>query len=450
MEAEGRDAVTQGPAAGAAAASRASLPMTAPAPDLSVVVVLPPGIVPEVGYAASLRAALATLACTAETVVVAAPADVAAARQAWPEADIEAAPGDGYGVALVHGLRRARGEWVLVVDADLREPGPAVVRLWAARDKGEILIGSRFVPGAAVRVPALRSGLSRALNRVFRRGLSLGVADLSSATRLVRRKTLAAHYDARGYDILQELLVRAYADGWRVVEVPIDYEPAHPGAAYPRALGVGADYLRRFWALWKLRNSILAADYDDRAHDSAIWLQRYWQRQRFKHITELVQGQGRVLDVGCGSSRIIGALVKNSVCIDILRRKLRYARRFGRPLVHGSGFTLPVPDASFECVLCSQVIEHVPKESPILKELDRALAPGGRLVLGTPDYARWEWVVTEKLYGWAAPGGYADEHIGHYTREELIARYTGMGWTHEDTRYILRGELILAFRKPRR
>ena len=63
-------------------------------------------------------------------------------------------------------------------------------------------------------------------------------------------------------------------------------------------------------------------------------------------------------------------------------------------------------------------------------------------MLGTPDYARWEWVVTEKLCGWAAPGGYADEHIGHYTRDELIARYTGMGWTHEDTRYILRGELI--------
>jgi SAM-dependent methyltransferase len=440
--------MTQGPATAVAAASHASLAAAAPAPELSVLLVLPSGIVPEVGYAAGLRSALASLGCTVEIVVVAAPRDVETARQVWPDAAVEASPGEHYGEALVHGLRRARGEWVLLVDADLREPGPAVGRLWAARHQGEILIGSRFAPGAAVRVPPLRRGLSRALNRVFRRGLSLGVADLSSATRLVRRKTLAAHYDARGYDILQELLVRAYADGWRVIEVPIDYEPAHPGSAYPRALGVGADYLRRFWALWKLRNSILAADYDDRAHDSAIWLQRYWQRQRFKHITELVQGQGRVLDVGCGSSRIIGALVKDSVCIDVLRRKLRYARRFGRGLVHGSGFTLPVPDASFPCVLCSQVIEHVPKESPILKELDRALAPGGRLVLGTPDYARWEWVVTEKLYGWAAPGGYADEHIGHYTREELIARYTGMGWTHEDTRYILRGELILAFRKP--
>jgi len=300
-----------------------------------------------------------------------------------------------------------------------------------------------------VKMPGPRLALSRALNRVFSRGLSFGVRDLSSATRLMRRKTLANAYDARGFDILQELLVRAYADGWRVIEVPIAYEAAHPEKAYPRALGVGADYLRRFWALWKLRNSILAADYDDRAHDSAIWLQRYWQRQRFKHITELVEGQGRVLDVGCGSSRIIGALVPDSVCIDILRRKLRYDRKFGRPLVHGSGFTLPVPDASFPCVLCSQVIEHVPKESPILKELDRALAPGGRLVLGTPDYSRWEWVVTEKLYGMAAPGAYADEHIGHYTREELIARYTGMGWTHEATRYILRGELILAFRKPK-
>jgi ubiquinone/menaquinone biosynthesis C-methylase UbiE len=131
-----------------------------------------------------------------------------------------------------------------------------------------------------------------------------------------------------------------------------------------------------------------------------------------------------------------------------LRRKLRYARRFGVPLVHGSGFSLPVRDASFPCVLCSQVIEHVPKSSPILAELVRTLAPGGRLVLGTPDYARVEWVVTEKLYGFFAPGGYADEHIAHYTRDELIAHFTAMGWRHEATRYILRGELILAFTKP--
>jgi hypothetical protein len=89
----------------------------------------------------------------------------------------------------------------------------------------------------------------------------------------------------------------------------------------------------------------------------------------------------------------------------------------------------------------------VPKESTILTELERVLAPGGRLVLGTPDYANWEWVVTEKLYGWVAPGAYADEHIAHYSRKELVERFEARGFKLEAVRYILRGELILAFRK---
>jgi ubiquinone/menaquinone biosynthesis C-methylase UbiE len=116
--------------------------------------------------------------------------------------------------------------------------------------------------------------------------------------------------------------------------------------------------------------------------------------------------------------------------------------------VQASGFALPFADGRFPCVLCSQVIEHVAKTSPILGELVRVLAPGGRLVLGTPDYANWEWVVTEWLYGKVAPGAYADEHIAHYTRAELVERFESLGFRHEATRYILRGELILAFRKP--
>jgi ubiquinone/menaquinone biosynthesis C-methylase UbiE len=130
-----------------------------------------------------------------------------------------------------------------------------------------------------------------------------------------------------------------------------------------------------------------------------------------------------ILDVGCGSSRIIGALRPDSVAVDILFRKLRYARRFARQLIHGSGFYLPFTDESFPCVLCSQVIEHVSKDSPILDELERVLAPGGRLVLGTPDYDNWEWVYMEKLYGMFAPGGYADENIAHYSYRELVERF---------------------------
>jgi len=57
--------------------------------------------------------------------------------------------------------------------------------------------------------------------------------------------------------------------------------------------------------------------------------------------------------------------------------------------------------------------------------------------------------VTEALYKRAAPNAYADEHVTHYTRAGLIEYFTGRGYAHEATRYILRGELILAFTKHR-
>jgi SAM-dependent methyltransferase len=344
----------------------------------------------------------------------------------------------------------ATGEFIVTMDADLSHAPSVIARLWARRHEAEIVIASRYVEGGTAEMPWSRYVLSRVLNRVFSRGLGLRVGDMSSGFRLYRAASLPPLDDLpRDFDILQAILVRAYAEGQSVIEVPFAYRPRVHGQSHARVLKFGVAYARTFWSLWKLRNSILCADYDARAHDSVIPLQRYWQRMRHKHVADLIEGEGAVADVGCGSSRIIAALPKGSVGVDVLFRKLRYARRFGVPLIQGSGFSLPFRDESFSCVLCSQVIEHVPKESPILRELVRILKPGGRLVLGTPDYANWEWLVTEKLYGFFAPGAYADEHIAHYTREELIRHFEQTGFTHEATRYILRGELILAFRKRR-
>lgn len=361
-----------------------------------------------------------------------------------------AAARPGFGPALRAGLDAASGDYVLTVDAECGDAAVAARDLWDSRAEAEVIVASRYVPGARAGMSAARRLASRAVNAAFGRGLSLPVTDLSSAFRLYRRAVLLdQRLAAQDYDVLPESLVRALAGGWSVREIPLRVDLARRDRSIRPLLNLGASYIRTFASLWQLRNSIQAGDYDARAHDSIIPLQRYWQRQRFRHITGLIAGQGPVLDVGCGSSKIIGALPAGSVALDILANKLRYSRRYGRPLVRGSGFTLPFADASFPCVLSSQVIEHVPMDSPILSELARTLAPGGRLVLGTPDYARWEWVYIEKAYGFFKPGGYADEHIAHYTREGLIRHFTGLGYTHEATRYILRGELILAFRKPR-
>ncbi len=356
-------------------------------------------------------------------------------------------PSEGFGAAMRAGLESARGEWVMTVDPHASQASEVVGDLWRHRFDAEIIVASRYMSGARAAMRLRRRLVSRAINKIFSRGLSVPVTDLSSVFWLyrgdvVRSQTLAA----RDYDLLPELLVRALAGGWRVAEIPLRTDVSRRGAS--GLVRLSRAYARTFAALWQLRNSIAAGDYDARAYDSIIPLQRYWQRQRYKHVTGLIAGEGAVCDVGCGSSRIIETLPKGSVAIDILPQKVRYARRYGVPLLRASGFALPFADASFSCVLCSQVIEHVPMDSPILGELVRVLKPGGRLVLGTPDYDRWEWVYMEKAYGFFKPGGYADEHIAHYTYAGLVRHFTALGFLHEQTRYVLRGELIMAFRKP--
>ena len=358
---------------------------------------------------------------------------------------------NGYGTALVAGIQQSSGDYIVVMNADHAHPAAFLRDLWAVRESAEVVIASRYISNGQANMSSARKILSKVLNVLFSRGLDLKIHDISSGFRLYKSsviKNIAT--ESTDYDILQEILVKLLMDGRQIREIPFSYQsPAHDNY-FGRLMNFGWAYLKTFARMWKLRNSIASADYDARAYDALMPPQRYWQRMRYKHITQLLSGQGQCLDVGCGSSRIVGALPPGSIALDILMRKLRYTRRFKRAAVQGSIFSLPVPNESFPCVLCSQVIEHVPR-SNVLDELDRVLQPGGFLILGTPDYANWQWVLIEWLYKILLPQAYADEHITHYTYRELVDEFvTRRSYQLEAVRYILRGELILGLRKPPR
>jgi ubiquinone/menaquinone biosynthesis C-methylase UbiE len=199
--------------------------------------------------------------------------------------------------------------------------------------------------------------------------------------------------------------------------------------------------------MWRLRNSVASADYDYRAFDSPIWLQRYWQRTRHRIVLGFLDGRGGVLDVGCGSSRIILDL-PSAIGLDILPNKLRWLQPRHPLLVRASCHNVPFRDASFDTVIHSEVIEHVPDVPDVLGEAWRVLKPGGMLILGTPDYGRWLWWVLEWIYGQILSGGYAEEHITHFTRASLAARLRGMGFEVLDCQYVGFCEMIFKARKP--
>lgn len=396
------------------------------------------------------RAALDVLNVAGDIIVVAPPTERLHAIVSAGGATMVEAKSSAYGDILRSGLEAARGSWIVTMDADSMNTADFIRSMWANRFDGEVLIGSRYVRGSVAQMRVGRRLLSRLLNAVYRRGLSLPFRDLSSGFRMYRRDVLddIAPLEAKGLDILPEILVKAICQGWRVRETPFWYQGSSPWTR-ARMARLGLGYLGTLGSLFGLRNSVKAADYDHRAFDSWIPLQRYWQRKRFEIIRNFVASPagGRILDIGCGSSRIVQTL-PGVVGTDLAMRKLRWLRAPGRHLFQGDMNRLPFRDGVFDTVICSEVIEHIPKEDVRLGEIIRVISPGGLLVLGTPDYSRKRWLLLEWVYGKVFPNGYVKEHINRYSREGLRKELTDLGLEILSYRYVGGSEVIFAARVP--
>lgn len=354
----------------------------------------------------------------------------------------------GYGGALLTGFAATTAPYIVTMDADLSHRPVFLEEFWRRRDEAEVLIASRYVPGGRADMGRVRRVLSHILNRTYRRVLLLPLRDLSSGFRMYRRDILAElELHARDFDVLEEILIRVHAEGWRIQEIPFHYMARGSGVSHVRLFKFSWALLKTLVRMWRLRNSVSAADYDFRAFDSPIWLQRYWQRTRHRIILGYLEKRDGILDIGCGSSRIILDLPR-AVGMDILQSKLRWLRLRHRLLVRGSCDRLPFRDGSFAAVINSEVIEHVPDVPEIMTEMWRVLRPGGILVLGTPDYGRWLWWVLEWIYGKVLTEAYAHEHITHFTREELAKRLHAAGYEVLDCRYVGFCEMIFRARKP--
>jgi dolichol-phosphate mannosyltransferase len=349
----------------------------------------------------------------------------------------------GYGGALKAGFEQAQGEYIITMDADLSHSPSFLPAIWRARHDAEVVIASRYVSGGAADMPWPRYALSRILNLIFARGLSLPIRDVSSGFRLYRASVLRGmSIQSTHFDILEEILIQAHANGWRIIEIPFRYKARHSGKSHVALFKFGWAYLKTFLRMWRLRNSIDSADYDYRAYDSIIPLQRYWQRTRHNIILDFAREAGKTLDVGCGSSRILLNL-PNAVGLDIQMGKLRYIRRYGAQGLVGSAFALPFPDECFDCLISSEVIEHLPSDPALFEEMTRLVKPKGCLILGTPDYGGYIWPLLEFFYKHLAPGGYADEHITHYTRRSLENILESHGFECQDVAWIGRAEMIM-------
>jgi len=137
----------------------------------------------------------------------------------------------GLGRSYVDGLKWAVEQPVDLIcqmDADLSHDPAQLPRLIDGSVRGDVVIGSRYVPGGQiVNWPMRRKLLSRFANVYVRSVTRLSARDCTSGYRCWRRETLASmpldRFMSDGYSFLVEMLYDATRRGRRIVEVPITF-----------------------------------------------------------------------------------------------------------------------------------------------------------------------------------------------------------------------------------
>lgn len=144
-----------------------------------------------------------------------------------------------------------------------------------------------------------------------------------------------------------------------------------------------------------IRNGYLAARYGypdpsgDRGQAYRIWRRPVWQAALDFDVFYLRHmPAGRLLEIGCGNGSKLNQMQKLGWIVegvDFDPGAVAAAGEIGLSVRLGTVEDQTYPDASFDAVAMSHVIEHLPDPLATLAECRRILKPGGTLVSVTPN-----------------------------------------------------------------
>ncbi len=161
-----------------------------------------------------------------------------------------------------------------------------------------------------------------------------------------------------------------------------------------------------------------------------------------------IQQGNRILDIGCGEGRhtIKAAQQNSSICVGAdfgfqtlveTKKKLEFHSALNDlscksvDLSQMDVTNLPFKDNTFEVVICSEVLEHIPDHKKAMFELVRIVQPGKYLAVSVPRF------LPEKIC-WLLSDEYFNANMGHvriYKKNVLIHGIESLGVTHFASHY---------------
>ncbi len=359
---------------------------------------------------------------------------VAALAEQWPEIrQILQGVNQGKGAAIRRGIAEARGDIVLIQDADLEYDPDEYQKLVQPIIDGhaDVVFGSRF-EGYPRRVMLYWHRLGNTfLTFLSNMTTNLDLTDMETCYKAFRREviqSISIRSDRFGFE--PEITAKVAKRGYRIFEVPISYY----GRDYWE--GKKINWKDGFSAIWTILRYGLFWDSSSEPRTFTTIrrrgrLQRYnnWIWERMKPYV----GQ-RLLEVGAGSGamtrflygrELIVATDKETAYVDRLRNAFRR-----RPGIEIERFDIESDEAldfakyRFDTITLINVLEHTTDDQAALGRAHQLLAPGGRVIVFVP--------ASKELFGTL------DEGIGHqrrYERDELVNKLTTAGFEVEIASY---------------
>jgi SAM-dependent methyltransferase len=154
--------------------------------------------------------------------------------------------------------------------------------------------------------------------------------------------------------------------------------------------------------------------------------------ERILHRELAKRGQQRarrLLDLGCGDGTNLLWLAPfaENLCgsdYNLVRLARAKARSPGITLFLSDILDYAAPDESFDVIFFNHVIEHIADDAGALRTVRRILAPGGLLVLGTPNEGALWWQLAYRR----APDILATtDHVHFYTADTIGAKMRAAG-----------------------
>ena len=186
-----------------------------------------------------------------------------------------------------------------------------------------------------------------------------------------------------------------------------------------------------------VRSFLAGAEQAAPAYDAAYYEKlaaleegNFWFRSRTRLILDALErhapGAGRYLEVGCGTGLVLAAVAArfprmSLVGSDMHRAGLAFAARRvpGAELYLMDARRMPF-DGEFDALGAFDVLEHMEQDVEALRQMHRALADGGRLIVTVPNHPSL-WSRTDELA----------QHVRRYDRSGLRAKVEQAGFTVE-------------------